>query len=76
MQEYVVIKKGASIRDCINVPDDFIDLDLEIKIRPLAKTSKISEKLEAVYKKFSDVAPFKNLEDPNQWQRKIRDEWD
>jgi hypothetical protein len=76
MQEYIVIKKGSSIRQCINVPDDFMDMDLEIKIRPLAKAGKISEKLEALYKKFSDVAPFTKLEDPNQWQREIRDEWD
>jgi len=75
MQEYVVIKKGSSIRHCINVPDDFMDMDLEIKIRPLVKTGKIGKKLEALYNKYPDIAPFGKLGDSKQWQRNIRDEW-
>ena len=37
MQEYTVIKKGQSIQPCINIPDEFKDMELEIKIRPLLK---------------------------------------
>ncbi len=73
MQEYVVIKKGTSIHHCINLPEDFMDMDLEIKIRPLTKSSKISQKLERLYDKYSGVNPFRNVEDPKQWQRNIRD---
>ena len=76
MQEYVVIKKGSSIRHCINIPDDFIDMDLEIKVRPLDKSGRISKKLEMLYDKYSDLAPFKNLHDPKKWQQDVRDEWE
>ena len=76
MQEYIVIKKGASIHHCINLPDDFMDLELEIKIRPLIKMGKISEKLENLYNKYPDVRPFKSIENPTKWQRDLRNEWE
>jgi hypothetical protein len=76
MQEYIVIKKGASIHHCISLPDDFMDVELEIKIRPLIKMGKISEKLKRLYNKYPDVSPFKNIENPTKWQRELRDEWE
>jgi hypothetical protein len=76
MQEYIVIKKGASIRHCINLPEDFMDMELEIKIRPLIKMGKISEKLKKLYNKYHDVSPFKGIENPTKWQRELRDEWE
>jgi hypothetical protein len=75
MEEYVVIKKGSSIQHCINLPDDFIDMDLEIKIRPLVKPGKISLQLENLYQKYSGVSAFREVNDPTQWQRDLRDEW-
>jgi len=75
MHEYVVIKKGSSIHHCINLPDDFMDKDLEIQIRPLVKTGKIIEKISNLYKKYPDICPFSKIVDPRQFQRKIRDEW-
>ena len=39
MQEYTVIKKGQSIQPCINIPDEFKDMELEIKIRSNAGRS-------------------------------------
>ncbi len=75
MQEYVIIKKGSSIRHCINLPDELMDVELEIKIRPLAREGKFSEKLETLYKKYPDTSPFEEIVDPLQWQRIIRDEW-
>jgi hypothetical protein len=75
MREYVVIKKGSNIHHCINLPDDLMDLDLEIKIRPLIKVGKISEKLENLYSKYPDTKPFGKINNPQQWQRDIRDEW-
>lgn len=74
MREYVVIKKGSSIHHCINIPDDLMDLDLEIKIRPLIKVGKISEKLETLYSKYPDTKPFGKNNKPQQWQRDIRAE--
>lgn len=75
MQEYVVIKKGASIHHCINLPEDFMEMDLEIKIRPLAKSGNISKKLEQLYNKYPGITPFKKIDDPQQWQRDTRNEW-
>lgn len=75
MQEYTVIKKGASIHHCINIPEDFMDLDLEIKIKPLDKSKKIIKNIEMLYEKYPQVSPFDKIEDPRQWQREIRDEW-
>ena len=75
MQEYVIIKKGSSIHHCINIPEDFIDKDLEIKIRPFVKIGKISEKLDDLFKKYPDVAPFRKIHNPQLWQRNRRDEW-
>jgi len=75
MQEYVVIKKGSSIHHCINLPDDFINKDLEIKIRPLVKTGQVVDKIRYLYTKYPDISPFSKISDPQQWQRKIRDEW-
>lgn len=74
MRVYVVIKKGSSIHHCINLPDDLMDLDLEIKIRPLIKVGKISEKLGNFYSKYPDTKPFGKINNPQQWQRDIRAE--
>ena len=75
MDEYVVIKKGSSIRHCINIPEDFIDMDLEIKIRPMVKSGRIANQIELLYKKYDGIAPFKKIKDPQKWQRSIRNEW-
>jgi len=75
MQEYTVIKKGASIRHCIKIPEDFLSKDLEIKIRPLKDTGKISIKLKSLFKKYPDVKPFVDIKDPQKWQKELRDEW-
>lgn len=76
MEEYIVIKKGASIRQCIDIPPDFMDIDLEIKIRPLKEMGKLAEKIEKIYAKYPDAKPFKDIEDPVIWQDRLRDEWE
>ena len=76
MQEYTVIKKGASIRHCIKIPEDFLSKDLEIKIRPLKDTGKISIKLKSLFKKYPDVKPFEGIKDPQKWQQELREEWE
>jgi hypothetical protein len=53
-----------------------MDMELEIKIRPLIKMGKISEKLKKLYNKYPDVSPFKGIENPTKWQRNLRNEWE
>ena len=74
MQQYIVIKKGSSIDHCIKLPADFLNKDLEIKIRPLKETAKISKRLESLREKYPGVKPFEGI-DPVRWQREMRDEW-
>jgi len=76
MQEYIVIKKGSSINKCIELPDEFLNMELEIKIRPLKFAGKISKRLERLYEKYPTVKPFEGIADPVSLQRKIRDEWE
>ncbi len=76
MQEYIVIKKGSSIDHCIKIPADFLNKDLEIKIRPLKEMGKISKRLESLYKKHPGIKPFEGITDPVRWQREMRDEWE
>ncbi len=75
MQEYTVIKKGSSIHQCIKIPSDFLDKDLEIKIRPLKEAGKISQKLVSLFKEYPNIKPFEEIDNPQHWQRELRDEW-
>jgi len=75
MQEYTVIKKGLSIKPCINIPDEFKDIDLEIKIRPLLSRGNIRKKLESLFKSNEDINPFETIQDIGKWQQEIRNEW-
>ena len=74
MTEYVVFKKGDSIRHCISIPEEFMDMELEIKIRPMAKAGNISQKIEALFRKYPKINPFKKT-DPQKWQQETRNEW-
>jgi len=76
MQEYIVIKKGSSIDHCIKIPADFLNKDLEIKIRPLKEMGNISKRLESLHKKYQGVKPFEGIADPVKWQQEMRDEWE
>ena len=58
MEEYTVIKKGQSIQPCINIPDEFKDIELEIKIRPLRSKGNIRSKLEQLFNMNKGVNPF------------------
>ena len=75
MEEYTVIKKGSTIQHCIQIPDEFLDKDLEIKIRPVIHKGHITEKLKQIYARFEGVNPFASMEDPADWEREIRSEW-
>ena len=75
MQEYTVIKKGISIQPCINIPDEFKDIDLEIKIRPLHSRGNVRKRLESLFKSNDAIKPFETIQDIGKWQQEIRDEW-
>jgi len=75
MEEYIVVKKGSTIQHCIQIPDEFLDKDLEIKIRPVAHKEHIVEKLQQIYARYEGVNPFASISDPAEWQRETRSEW-
>jgi hypothetical protein len=76
MQEYTVIKKGKNIQPCINIPDEFKDMDLEIKIRPLRSKGNVRSKLEHLFNMNEDINPFEMIQDVRKWQQELRDEWE
>ena len=76
MEEYTVIKKGQSIQPCINIPDEFKEIDLEITIRPLRSKGNILSKLEQLFNMNKDVNPFEAIQDVGKWQKELRDEWE
>ena len=76
MEEYTVIKKGQSIRPCINIPDEFEDIELEIKIRPLRSKGDARRKLEHLFNMNKDIKPFEAIQDVRKWQKELRDEWE
>ena len=75
METYTIIKKGASIRHCVNIPAEFVDQELEITIRPLKKETDFKRKLALVVTKYNDARPFKDIVDPVQWQKEQRSDW-
>ncbi len=74
MQEYTVIKKGQSIQPCINIPDEFKDMELEIRIRPLGSKGNVRSKLEHLFNMSDDINPFAMIQDVRKWQQGLRDE--
>ena len=76
MQEYTVIKKGHSIKPCINIPDEFNDIELEIKIRPFRSKHNVRNKLESLLNMTKDINPFEMIQNVEKWQQELRDEWE
>lgn len=75
MEEYTVIKKGSTIRHCIQIPDELLDKDLEIRIRPITYKEHITIKLQQIYARYEGINPFASMKDPVEWEREIRSEW-
>ena len=75
MEKYTVIKKGSSIRPCIQIPEEFLDEKLEITIKPYRPKMNISRQLEQLFKKYQDINPFDSVEDPGEWQQRVRHDW-
>ena len=76
MQEYTVIKKGHNIKSCINIPDEFKDIELEIKIRPLRSKHNVRSKLENLFNINKNINPFKMIQNVENWQKELRNEWE
>jgi hypothetical protein len=76
MKTYTVIKKGSSIQHCIQIPDEFIEEDLEITIKPYRPKQNIGKKLEQLMKKYPNINPFESIKEPSVWQRKARRDWE
>ena len=76
METYRVIKKGTSIQHCIQIPEEFMEEDLEITIKPYRPKKNIGKKLEGLLKKYQDVKPFESIKEPGVWQRKARRDWE
>ena len=76
METYTVIKKGSSIRRCIQIPEEFLEQNLEITIKPYRPKMNISKQLERLFKKYQDVKPFESVKEPDEWQREVRRDWE
>ncbi len=74
MATYTVIKRGESIRHCLNIPPEFIEQELEITIKP-AKKRRIQKKIEILFKNNQGVKPFESILDPVTWQKEQRSGW-
>jgi hypothetical protein len=75
MQTLIVRKTGKSIQKCIEIPDAYLDQELEITIRPLPAKKRYRDSINEVYLKYPDTKPFEEIADPCRWQREIRREW-
>jgi len=75
MQTLKVKKTGESIKRCIEIPDAFLDKELEITIRPISAKKNYRDYIDAIYLKYPDSKPFQEIVDPSRWEREIRREW-
>ena len=75
MQTLRVKKTGKSIQRCIEIPDAYLDKELEITIRPITAPKSYRDNIEAIYLRYPDSKPFQEIVDPSRWEREIRREW-
>ena len=75
MQTLRVKKTGKSIQRCIEIPDAYLDKELEITIRPLPPQKSYRKCIDAIYLRYPDSKPFQEIVDPSRWEREIRREW-
>jgi hypothetical protein len=75
METYTIIKKGESIRHCLNIPAEFVDQELEITIKPIKREGEFKKKLALLFEKNKNVNPFESVIDPVKWEKEQRSEW-
>lgn len=85
--ENAIIVKGTLVDGFNIILNESIDTlygeEIEVIIRPVYKKKEyniqktsILEEIKNIFEKYKNVVPFKEIEDPVQWQRQIRDEWE
>jgi ABC-type thiamine transport system substrate-binding protein len=55
---------------------DNCEAHVVVKVESSDDTAAKKERLFAAFKKLQEADVFRNIEDPVEWQRKLRDEWD
>jgi hypothetical protein len=75
METIRVVKNGKSIRNCIEIPDSYLEKELEITIRPIPEKKDYGRSITALFLKYPDARPFEEISDPGRWEREIRSEW-
>jgi hypothetical protein len=65
----------------IHLPKEFEDYEnvvahITVKLENSEEIKAKKDRLFAAFKKLAEVNPFAEIEDPVEWQRKLRDEWD
>ncbi|MCP5495454.1 MAG: hypothetical protein H7A23_12925 [Leptospiraceae bacterium] len=85
--ENAIVVKGTLVDGFNIILNESIDTlygeEIEVIIRPIYKKKEnniqkrdILEEIKYIFEKYKNVVPFKEIEDPIQWQRQIRDEWE
>ena len=75
METLKVVKSGKSIQKCIEIPDAYLDRDLEITIRPVPAKKNYRHFLDSLFLRYPGTNPFEDIADPCRWEREIRSEW-
>ncbi len=75
METIKIVKNGRSIQKCIEIPDAYLDKELEITIRPIPNLQSYRSSIEALFKRYPNTNPFNWITDVCQWERGIRSEW-
>jgi hypothetical protein len=63
----------------IHLPKEFEDYDnavAHVTVTLEVNETSQKEKLAALFAKMRGVKMFENIENPTEWQKKLRDEWD
>jgi hypothetical protein len=75
LESYTVVKKGVSVHHCLNIPQEFLDKELEITVRPILPGKNLRSRIERILKENDDIKPFSAIADPSKWQKEIRSDW-
>ncbi len=73
METIRAVKNGKSIRNCIEIPDAYLDKELEITIRPIPVKKDYGRSITALFSKYPNVRPFEEISDPRCWERETRE---
>lgn len=75
MDSYKIFIDGKRLQHILKIPPEFVDINLEVTIKPAEPGETIKQKLETIMAKYSNVKSFKEITDPSEWQKGIRSDW-